>query len=203
MFEVLAFDSDYKHISAIFNEISYLSNLNEDIIYRHYYSVLISCGISEQPFVGFRRYHRDAYLRLKFRAINERIGYTLPEVPAPKIKYTFSEATEEECKASVASSQVPLSYNDLESPTLMSKVTYLQKSIEWACAKFSDIDKFRIDQKRAEDILKGIELKMRVVQTFKQGEYVETQTKLVNTFQELFKLKESLSDFKQQSLQDQ
>ena len=85
MFEVLAFDGDYKHIAAIFNEISYLSNLNEDIIYRHYYSVLISCGVSEQPFVGFRRYHRDAYLRLKFRAINERIGYTLPEVPAPKI----------------------------------------------------------------------------------------------------------------------
>ena len=85
MFEVLAFDSDYKHLSAIFNEISYLSNLNEDIIYRHYYTVLISCGVSEQPFVGFRRYHRDAYLRLKFRAINERIGYTLPEVPAPKI----------------------------------------------------------------------------------------------------------------------
>lgn len=44
---------------------------------------------------------------------------------------------------------------------------------------------------------------MRVVQTFKQGEYVETQTKLVGTFQELVKLKESLSDFKQQSLQNQ
>jgi hypothetical protein len=82
-------------------------------------------------------------------------------------------------------------------------MVYLQKSIEWACAKFSDIDRFRIEQKRAEDILKGIELKMRVVQTFKQGEYVETQTKLVGTFQELVKLKESLSDFKQQSLQNQ
>jgi hypothetical protein len=83
MFEVLAFDSDYKHITTIFNEIKYLSNLNEDIIYRHYYGVLVSCGATEQPFVGFRRFHRDVYMRLKFRAINERIGYTLPEVPAP------------------------------------------------------------------------------------------------------------------------
>jgi len=85
----------------------------------------------------------------------------------------------------------------------MSKLAYLERSIEWACAKFADIDKFRIDQKRAEDILKGIELKMRVVQTHKQGEYLETQGKLVDTFTELCKLKESLSDFKHQSLQNQ
>jgi hypothetical protein len=41
------------------------------------------------------------------------------------------------------------------------------------------------------------------VQTHKQGEYLETQGKLVDTFTELFKLKESLSDFKKQSLQNQ
>ena len=85
----------------------------------------------------------------------------------------------------------------------MSKLTYLERSIEWACAKFSDIDKFRIEHKRAEDILKGIELKMRVVQNHKQSEYVETQAKLVDTFQELCRLKESLSDFKQQSFLNQ
>ena len=83
MFEVLAFDSNYKHITAIYKDVSYLAHLNEDIIYRHYYGVLISSGATEQSFVGFRRFHRDVYLRLKFRAINERIGYTLPDVPPP------------------------------------------------------------------------------------------------------------------------
>jgi hypothetical protein len=57
----------------------------------------------------------------------------------------------------------PPKNDDIESPTLLSKLTYLERSIEWACAKFSDIDQFRIDMKRAEDALKGIELKMRVV----------------------------------------
>jgi hypothetical protein len=75
--------------------------LNEDIIYRHYYGILISCGASEQPFVGFRRFHRDVFMRLKFRAINERIGYTLPEVPHPKKVVTDAELKEEERKLSV------------------------------------------------------------------------------------------------------
>jgi len=203
MFEVLAFYSDYKHITSIFNEIKYLSTLNEDIIYRHYYGVLVSCGVTEQPFVGFRRFHRDVYLRLKFRAINERIGYTLPEVPAPKKSVSEAASQEEERKQKVKESMVPPINEDLEAPTLLSKLTYLERSIEWACAKFADIDRFRLEQKRAEDVLKGIELKMRVVQTHKQGEYLETQGKLVDTFTELFKLKESLSDFKKQSLQNQ
>ena len=86
MFEALAFDTNFKHLSTIFQDVSYLANLNEDVIYRHYYSVLIFSGATEQPFLGFRRFHRDVYLRLKFRAINERIGYTLPDVPPPKSK---------------------------------------------------------------------------------------------------------------------
>ena len=203
MFEVLAFDNNYNHITTIYKDVSYLAHLNEDIIYRHYYNILITSGATEQPFVGFRRFHRDVYLRLKFRAINERIGYTLPDVPPPKTKLTEQEIRESERKTSVASMKQPPLNDDVESPTLMSKLTYLERSIEWACAKFADIDQFRIDMKRSEDALKGIELKMRVVQNHKQNEYVETQSKLVDTFTELCKLKESLSDFKQQSLQNQ
>lgn len=62
----------------------------------------------------------------------------------------------------VSSKDPPVS-PDIDPPTLMSKLSYLERSIEWACAKFAEIDGFRLEMKRADDILKGIELKMRVV----------------------------------------
>jgi hypothetical protein len=80
------------------------------------------------------------YLRLKFRAINERIGYTLPDVPPPKAKPSSEELKEAERKASFGMMKSPPKHDDIEPPTLMSKLTYLEKSIEWACAKFADID---------------------------------------------------------------
>ncbi len=44
VFEILAFDGDYKHVSDIYQEVSYLKTLNEDIIYKNYYNALIYAG---------------------------------------------------------------------------------------------------------------------------------------------------------------
>lgn len=75
VFEMLAFEGDLQKILETFNKVSYLGDLNEEIIYQKYKPILqtSSATTQDQPFVGFRRYHRDAMMRLKFRALNERI----------------------------------------------------------------------------------------------------------------------------------
>jgi hypothetical protein len=59
-------------LTAVIQEYAHLSDMNETMILEHYMPAIVNDNTT--PFTDFTQLHRDAYMRLRFRADNRRQG---------------------------------------------------------------------------------------------------------------------------------
>ena len=62
---------DYEKLTQVLQSLFYLASLSEDTILDTYFPAVLSDNTT--PFVHFTQDHRDAYTRLKFRALNRKV----------------------------------------------------------------------------------------------------------------------------------
>jgi len=68
--KILAKEAHHARLVSCLDEYQCLATLDESTLLDHYYPAVINDNVS--PFKGFTQDHRDAYLRIRFRAENRR-----------------------------------------------------------------------------------------------------------------------------------
>ena len=66
-------------LTGLIQEYAHLSDINETMLLEHYLPAISNDNTT--PFTDFTQFHRDAYIRLRFRADNRR--QALPQVAMP------------------------------------------------------------------------------------------------------------------------
>ena len=67
IYEIDGLDLQLENMTRVLEQSRYLSDLNDEVLYYAYSQALLSDNVTS--FVDFELTHRDAYLRMKFRAL--------------------------------------------------------------------------------------------------------------------------------------
>ena len=65
--KILDMDPTYEELNQMINDCRYLENLSFDVLCKQYQTALLRDN--ERPLTNFNQYHRDLYMKLKFKAI--------------------------------------------------------------------------------------------------------------------------------------